>query len=484
MKRLILTGIAVLAAVAMQAKPVMPKIFGDNMVLQQNCQVAFWGTAKKNASVTVETSWSKDVVSVKTGKDGKWALKVQTPSAGGPYTVTVSDGEKLVFNNVLIGEVWLCSGQSNMEMPMKGFGSQPVEGATDYIVSAKPECPIRMFTVKRVPSFEVEEDLPGGSWRLHQPDAVADCSATAYFFAEMVQRVTGVPVGLVISNWGGTRIEPWLDEATMRANSPEDMYYLKTKNLGDRKPQYFPTMLFNSMIAPLIPYTIKGIIWYQGEANRLKPEMYKVLQPAYVQMMRNYWDDQNIPFYFTQIASFNYRNPTATDAAIFRDAQAATLKTIPHSGMAVTLDVGDDDCIHPAKKKEVGQRLAYLALVNDYGVKGINPKSPLYSSLEIKDGKAVVTMEVDAMGLAPLGKNLAKNFVDGKEVVCFEVAGEDRVFHPADRAVIERPNKVVVSCEAVPEPVAVRYCYHNCASGNLFNCFGVPASSFRTDDWL
>ena len=468
-------------AAALQAKPTMPKIFGDNMVLQQNSQAAFWGTAKKNSKVTVTASWSKASASTTADSEGKWSLRLPTPAAGGPYEIQVSDGEKLSFSNVLIGEVWLCSGQSNMEMPMRGFRSQPVEGAAEYIATAKPDCPIRMFTVKRVPAFEVQEDVEGGEWLTHTPQNVSHCSATAYFFAEMVQKVTGVPVGLVISNWGGTRIEPWLDEATMKANTTDDLSFLQKKNT--EKSQYRPTMLFNSMIAPLIPYTIKGIIWYQGEANRMYPERYEKLQAAYVKMMRDYWNDQNIPFYFTQIAPYNYDNPDKIDCGKFRDAQAATLKTIPHSGMAVTLDIGDAGCIHPAAKNEVGHRLAYLALTNDYGLKGISAKSPLYKSMEVKDGKVIVYMDVDSAGLAPLGHNLAKTFKDGKEYVCFEVAGEDRVFHPADVATIECPNKIVVSCEAVPEPVAVRYCYRNFAVGDLFNCWGFPAASFRTDNW-
>lgn len=485
MKKLVISLLAICAAVAMQAKPVMPKIFGDNMVLQQHRQVAFWGTAKKDAKVTVSTSWSKETVSVKSDDEGKWFLRVQTPAAGGPYTVTVSDGEKVTFNNVLVGEVWLCSGQSNMEMPMKGFSCQPVEGAADYILSAKPDRPIRMFNVKRVTSYEKKDDVADGRWLVHDPNSVAVCSATAYFFADLVQSVTGVPVGLVISNWGGTGIEPWMDEATVRANSDRDLSYLQTKDLKDpKRMQYYPTMLFNSMINPLIPYTMKGIIWYQGEANRLKPEEYKKLQPAYAKMMRDYWNDPDMPFYFTQIASYNYGNPQKLDAPLFRDAQTATLATIPHSGMAVTIDVGDDGCIHPAKKKEVGQRLAYFALYNDYGVKAVNPNPPVYSSIEeIRGNEVVVAMKVDGMGIAPLGQNLAKNFVNGKEYVCFEVAGEDKVFHPADKAYIERSYKVVVSCEAVPNPVAVRYCYHNCAVGNLYNCYGVPAAPFRTDNW-
>lgn len=486
MKRLVISMLALCAAVAMPAMPVMPKIFSDNMVLQRHRQVAFWGTAKKNTKVTVSTSWSKETFSVKSDDEGKWSLKVQTPAAGGPYTVTVSDGEKLTFENVLIGEVWLCSGQSNMEMPMKGFSCQPVEGAADYILAAKPERPIRMFNVKRVTSYEKKDDVEGGTWLVHDPNSVAICSATAYYFADLVQSVTGVPVGLVISNWGGTCIQTWLDEETIRANTDADLSYLTTKDLKEKDPkriQNYPTMLFNSMINPLIPYTMKGIIWYQGEANRLKPEEYKKLQAAYAQMMRNLWDDQNMPFYFTQIASYNYGNPQKLDAALFRDAQTATLETIPHSGMAVTIDVGDDGCIHPAKKKEVGQRLAYLALYNDYGAKAINPNSPVYSSFEVRGNEIAVIMKVDGMGLAPLGRNLATNFVDGKEYVCFEVAGEDKVFHPADKAVIERSNKVIVSCKDVPAPVAVRYCFHNCAVGNLYNCSGVPAAPFRTDNW-
>ncbi len=485
MRRLFLLVLAAVAAVTLQAKPVLPKVFSDNMVLQQNREAAFWGTASKNAKVTVKGSWDRKAVAVTTAdSDGKWSLRLQTPSAGGPYTVTVSDGEKIEFSNVLIGEVWLCSGQSNMEMPMRGFRSQLVEDVTDCIVTASPDRPIRIFNVGRGPAIVPQQDLISGSWLVHDPSSVAGCSAVAYFFADLVQRVTGVPVGLLISDYGGTPIRSWMDRQTLAANSDEDLSFLES---GDESKAHklAPTCLFNAMIAPLIPFTIKGIIWYQGCTDRERPEAYKTLQPAYARMMRDYWNDPDMPFYFTQIAPYSYSDSEGTIAAVFREAQAATLKTIPHSGMAVTMDVGDEGCIHPSKKKPVGHRLAYLALVNDYGVGGIDPDAPVYESLEVKDGKAVITMSKGrgSLGIAPYGRNIARTTVDGREIVCFEIAGADRVFHPADEAYIDKPNIISVSAAAVPEPVAVRYCFHNYTEGVMFNAFGIPVPSFRTDDW-
>lgn len=477
----------ILGLSSLGAKVVMPNIFSDHMVLQQSSNVALWGTAEANSTVAIKASWAKMIDSpaklkVQADENGKWMARIQTPTAGGPYELTISDkSSELIFKDVMIGEVWFCSGQSNMEMTMSGFQSQPIEGAADYILSAKPSRPIRMINIKRAASFDAKDNIEG-IWLEHTPENVAKTSATAYFFAEMLQKTIDVPIGIINASWGGTPIEAWMQKEVIEKDFKEfSLKEVNEKKAGKKSISHLPSLLFNGMVAPIIPYTLKGMIWYQGEANRSRPEQYTRLQPAYVQMMRDCWEDQKMPFYFVQIAPYSYNKPQDIAAAVFRDAQAATLKTIPHSGMAVTLDIGDTGCIHPAKKKEVGERLAFLALANDYGFKMIDANPPMYKSMEVKDNQAILTFTCGERGIAPLGKNLACTIVDGKAFPCFEVAGEDGIFYPATSALIERPNKLVVVSDKVQKPVAVRYCYHNEAYGVLFNSYGVPASSFTTE---
>ena len=473
MKKLFLMAAVFGMAVSAQAKVTLPQIFGDNMVLQQQTDVKFWGKAEPSSKVTVRPSWDKKAaVTVTSGEDGKWTATVTTPPAGGPYKVEISDGDKLVLNNVLVGEVWFCSGQSNMEMPVMGFGSQPVEGSADVIMKAVPSTPIRFCTVKRTVAVVPQEDCET-KWMENTPDAVAGASATAYFFAQYLQDVLDVPVGLIISDWGGTAIEAWMDRETIASGFPEFDLSFIDRNEVQKNVSGTPTQLYNAMVAPLIPYTIKGMLWYQGEANIGRPEQYRKLMSAYVQMMRDRWQLGEMPFYYVQIAPYAYGDPQALGSAYLREAQMLSQNDIPNCGMAVTLDAGDEGCIHPAKKREVGERLALMALHQTYGRQTINPYSPIYESWEVKDGSIFVKFSRAEGGLAPLGHRLGG----------FEVAGPDKVFYPAE-AVVERGDKVRVICpEQVAEPAAVRYGFHNCAEASLYNLYGIPASPFRTDNW-
>ncbi len=458
-------------AVSVSAKVVLPHIFTDNMVLQQQTEANIWGQADANTTVVITPSWEGvAAVAVKADKDGNWKASVPTPAAGGPYTITISDGEELVLSNVLIGEVWLCSGQSNMYMRMKGYENQPVEGAADIIISSTPDTPIRMCTLSLVASLTPQDDCEMTPWMENTPEAVADASATAYCFARYVQKVLNVPVGLIIASWGGSAMEAWMDKETISSSFPEfDLSYLDGEEMPDDR-NHRPGLLYNGMLHPIIPFTIKGMIWYQGEQNRFNPYQYLRLQPAFVKMLREQFEVGDFPFYYVQIAPYRYGDDL--NSAFLRESQMKALELIPNSGMAVTLDAGDYGCIHPAKKQVVGQRLALLALEDTYGMKGVESHAPLYKSWEVEDGKINVYFEVGPMGLAPLGHEL-----DG-----FEVAGEDRVFHPAT-AMIVKGDKVEVVCDEVAEPAAVRYCFHDCVTGTLFNNFGIPASSFRTDEW-
>lgn len=473
MKKLTLAiSLAFICAVA-SAKVEFPSVIGDNMVLQQQTAASFWGKAEPGRKVTIKTTWSKEKYSVTADSEtGKWSVKLNTPAAGGPYEITVSDGEAVTLKNILIGEVWFCSGQSNMEMPMKGFGSQPVRGATDYIVSANASRPIRICSVKKHSSLTLCEDAEC-SWKENVPDAVAGCSATAYFFADQLQKSLGIPVGLIITDWGGSTIETWINEEVIASEFPEfDISYLHGAKVKT-KANHSPCLLFNGQVNPLIPFTFKGMLWYQGEANRSRPDQYVRLQTAYVKMMRELFQVPDAPFYFVQIAPYKYGDPDKFMSGYFYEAQEKTLDIIPHSGMAVTCDCGELGTIHPCEKQPVGKRLAYLALKHDYGFKTILADAPRYKSVEFKDGKALVKFDAGGMGLSPMGAQIAG----------FEIAGADQQFHAADAILTKDHTVIEVSSPEVAGPVAVRYCFRNWSRGGLYNNFGVPAGPFRTDSW-
>lgn len=473
MKRLILIAAALLGCAAMQAKITLPSVISDNMVLQQNTEASLWGTADPGAKVTIKTGWSKQkTVVTADAVTGKWLVKVATPAAGGPYEISISDSQTVTLRNVLIGEVWFCSGQSNMEMPVKGYGSQPAQGGTEAIVKARASRPIRICNIKRC-SSKTELDTSEGSWKEHTSEAVANISATAYFFADALQEAIDVPVGIIVSAWGGSSIETWMNRETIERDFGKEFDLGHLDGTRTKYHEYHdPCLLFNGQVAPIVPYTFKGMIWYQGEQNRPKPDQYVRLQTAYVAMMRELFQVPDAPFYFVQIAPYHYSHPEQYHNGYFNEAQQKTLATIPHSGMVTTLDIGDIQCIHPAQKREVGQRLAWLALRHDYGQTAIEPDAPTYKSVEFKDGHAFVTFNVDGLGLSPIGRILGG----------FEMAGEDKVFHPA-KAKQYKGHIIEVWSDEVTAPVAVRYCFRNGSEGTVFNNFGIPAAPFRTDDW-
>ena len=472
MKRIVSLFILAAAATSLQAKVTLPSFFSDNMVLQQKQEVAVWGWTDNGRTVTITPSWTRSKFKAEPGADGKWMTRIPTPGAGGPYSICFSDGEKTTISNVLIGEVWFCSGQSNMEMPVRGFHGQPVEGSADVILAAKPSVPIRTCTIGKKYSLK-PLDTCTGSWQENTPQAVGDASAVAYFFASKLYEVLEIPIGLLITDWGGTPIETWMDEPTLRREFSGELNFahLDTGTIPDKYPNCSPCMLFNGQVAPLVPFTFKGMLWYQGESNRDRPAQYARLQTAYVRMMRELFQNPDAPFYFVQIAPYDYSMDPPTLCGYFFEAQEATLDLIPHSGMAATVDIGTKKCIHPSKKREVGNRLAYMALADEYGVKAIEERSPSYKSVEFKDGKAIVTFNVGPRGLAPYGEKIPG----------FELAGADKVFHPATGRT--GGNKVTVSSPEVPEPVAVRYCFRNWCVGKLTNSYGIPALPFRSDDW-
>lgn len=463
------------AAMTLNAKVELPSLFADNMVLQQNADAAIWGKAKPDSKVTITTSWSKAKTVAQADSEGKWKTTIATPSAGGPYEITFSDGEKLTLKNVLIGEVWICSGQSNMDTRMKGYTGQPIAGAIDIITEAKAATPIRCCTLKHIKSLTPMDECEA-TWFLNDPYGVSETSATAYFFALKLHKALDVPVGVINVSWGGTPIEAWMSPEVLKEQFAGEigLDHIETGEWPRKKKDYqLAGVLYNGMLHTVIPYTAKGFIWYQGCTNKDRYEQYKRLQPAFVEMLRKEWGNDRMPFYFTQIAPYNYGNPDAREAGYMMWAQAQTLELIPYSGMAATHDAGEFACIHPANKKVVGYRLAYLALANDYGMKGFDANPPMPVEFSFKDGKAYVKFECGKNGIGPINKDLG----------CFELAGEDKVFHPATARVQNDQRSIVVSSPEVSAPVAVRYGMKNWSEATLFNNFGIPASPFRSDDW-
>ncbi len=629
-----------------QTKIVLPSIFTDNMVLQQKSNVVFWGTSAPGKAVNIRPTWNGKSYTAKADARGNWKILVQTPAYGGPYAVSISDGKAILLSNVMIGEVWICSGQSNMEMPLAGWGK--INNYAEEIANANYKN-IRLFQVEHITSDIplTNAQIANGGWKPCTPEYVAEFSSVAYFFAREIYKKTGIPIGLIHTSWGGTVAEAWTSATTIRTmpdfaealkkvqsaksgagyekdlaawqkmvvdkdagngkdkpgwaaplfndSSWENMllpnvweqgglpgldgvvYFRKkivlpsswegksiTLNLGtidDNDITYFngqkigetegynkmriykiaadkvkagdnvivvrvfdgsgggglygdknilsvvsasgekisldgewrynvglnlkdiapvpesntgpnrPTVLYNAMINPFIQYTIRGAIWYQGEANADRAHQYRTLFPAMIADWRNKWKQGNFPFYYVQLANFMNREdePVPSAWAELRDAQLQTL-SVPNTGMGVAIDIGIGGDIHPKNKQEVGRRLALVALAKTYG-KPIAYSGPLFSSQQIEGKSIRLNFRFAEGGLNAKGGSLAG----------FAIAGVDQKFHWA-KAVIQG-NQIIVSSEEVPNPVAVRYAWANNPDCNLYNGAGLPASPFRTDTW-
>lgn len=629
------------------AKVVLPSVFSNNMVLQQKTRAAIWGKAKPGAKITITPSWNLERYNGVADAGGNWKIKVLTPSYGGPYTIRISDGEPLVLKNVLIGDVWVCSGQSNMEMPLAGWGK--VQNYVEEIAQANYPS-IRLLQVEHITANQVKDDasVTNGGWTACSPATVAEFSSTAYFFAREIYKKTKIPIGLLHTSWGGTVAEAWMSSSSLKKipafaaavegvenTRGEDKNYadkllnwqkivldkdlgyrnqepiwnaedldvsswteLKVPGLWDNElkdmdgvvwltrkitlpenwagkslkvnigpvdddeitwfngseigrtqgynqPRIYtipgnlvkaggntitvrvfdsgggggmygeekdlqvtgpdgkkvglsgswkyrvglnlkdappipasqngpnrPSVLYNAMIHPFLPFSIRGVIWYQGESNADRAHQYQSLFPSLIKDWRSKWNEGDFPFYFVQLASFMKREeePVASKWAELRDAQLKTL-SLPNTGMAVAIDIGDAKDIHPKNKQEVGRRLALIALAKDYQKK-ISYSGPLMQSFKIEGDKIRISFKHTDAGL---------KIQDGKILKGFVIAGADQKFYRA-QAVIEG-NTVLVSSNQVKQPIAVRYAWENNPDCNLYNGAGLPASPFRTDTW-
>jgi len=458
-----------LNALTLFAQIETPSFISDNMVLQQQTEAPIWGEAKPMSTVYINCSWD-DVKYVTTANEsGKWRIRVTTPKAGGPHTIKINDR---IIQNILIGEVWLCSGQSNMEWALNSENQKTEGGAQEAENANYPN--IRLFYAARQYG-DIPQDVCHGNWVECSPSTAATFSATAYYFGKYLHNQLNVPIGLIHTSWGGSSAQAWVKEEVLKSDEDYAIYYeMQRQRELESEPGIlpldtdFPSVLYNAMIHPFIPYAIKGAIWYQGESNRGEAALYEKLFPTMIKNWRDDWQQGDFPFYFVQIAPYNYDDTRV--GAMIRDAQRKSLK-VKNTGMAVTLDIGNTEDIHPGNKADVGKRLALWALAKDYGKAELVYSGPLYKSFQVEKEKIKVYFEHAGSGL------MAKN----GELTHFEIAGIDEIFYPAS-AIIDGET-VVLESDKVKKPVAVRFAFFNTDEPNFFNREGLPASTFRTDNW-
>jgi len=463
LKKIVLVAVICASGMIAQAKVELPKIFSNNMVLKQKAKAKIWGTSSSQTKVQIQTSWDKKTYTVESDQQGKWSVAVNTPAAGGPYDITFDDGTKTSLSNILIGEVWLCSGQSNMEMRMKGNKNQPILNGPEIIANSSNNN-IRMFTVVKNAS-KVPLNNCEGEWLAASPETTPEFSAVAFQFAQMLQKKLNVPVGIISTSWGGTPIRSWMDSSFDEFSS---MYPVTEKTEG----RLTGKQLYNGMIAPLVPYALSGFLWYQGENDRVTPERYEKMMALMIKEWRVKFGQGDLGFYYVQIAPWKYKEtPDNYYSAFLREAQYKVAKKVKNAGLAVTSDVGSDQSIHPPNKTAVAERLYKQALVKTYKIKEGIYEGPEYKSMKVQGQKVT-------LNFTNTGQGLVLNSDDQSN---FEVAGADKVFHKAVAKLVG--NSIEVESTSVASPVAVRYAFKDYFVGNLFNKDGYPASSFRTDNW-
>ncbi len=466
---------------AAQATVRVPALVGDHMVLQRETTVPIWGWADAGETVTV-TFQDKTYQAVP-GEGGKWQLLLPTPAAGGPYTMIIKGQNTLTIQDILVGDVWLASGQSNMELPLRDKNA-PSPNAYPLPLNAEQEVAaanfpsIRQFTVKKGVAYQPQAENTGYDWKVCSPSTASGFSAVGYFFARDLFQRYHVPIGLISCPWGGTPAEAWVSASALK-NLPD--FQAPVAELENRPgppdatvkdAQNLPAVLYNGMVAPLVPYAIKGIIWYQGESNVTRADQYRTLFPALIQDWRARWGAE-LPFLFVQLANFTKAlpEPAESDWAELREAQAQAL-ALPRTGMAVAVDIGDGNDIHPANKQDVGHRLALVARQVAYGDKQVVAAGPTFHSMAVT-GKSV-RLQFTNQGAGLMAKG-------GRSLRGFAVAGADKQFHWATAR--QKGADIILTSAAVPTPVAVRYDWANNPAGNLYNKEGLPAVPFRTDQW-
>lgn len=462
MRKLFLTLLILFTFTAtMFAKTTLPSVFADNMVLQQNSDVAIWGWSDAGETIKIVTGWNtKDTIKVKAGNTAAWKTTIRTIGAGGPYTIQILGKDKVQLNNVMLGEVWICSGQSNMEMSVNW---KLINGEEEATKANNPN--IRIFHVQKV-GAEYPQQTCNATWTLCTPETMRATSAVGYFFARELQQKLNVPVGIIVSAWGGTPAEVWIEKSRIENNPVLNAH--KYAEHFDWWPGN-PGALYNSMIAPFVPYGIAGAIWYQGESNCGNHQIYSQLMKTLIENWRADFK-KDFPFYLVQIAPYDYGDKGTSE--YIREQEDIVAKTVPNTGMVVITDLVDNiKDIHPKDKLNVGKRLANYALAETYKQNVGAYKSPSYQSMQPEKDKIRLTFSNILTGLKCTGKTPAQ----------FLIAGDDKIFVPATAKM--DGNAIVLSSKLVKTPVAVRFCFDDTSMPDVFSAEGLPLAPFRTDKW-
>jgi len=444
----------------MSAAVRLPNIIGSHMVLQQKSTVKIWGWAGPSEKVTIKTNWDNASYEAITSNGAKWEASIKTPVAGGPYQITISASNTIVLEDVLIGEVWVCSGQSNMEWS----GDQGLKETLDEAPNAT-NTSIRFFYVAKSTANFPQDNLEG-KWMVCSPEEMKHFSAIGYFFGKNLNQALNSPIGLINSNWGGTPAETWTPEYVINNDA-----IIKKGADSLNEAAWWPhksAKAYNAMIYPLTNFSIAGVLWYQGESNTGTHFAYEKLFTGMIDAWRHHWN-QNFPFYFVQIAPFTYGNQHV--GALLREAQTKAANHMGTAMVVITDLIPDTTNIHPTRKIEVAKRLSDLALNKTYGLTKIACQSPIYQSNQIDKDKITIQFNHVPNGL------VAK----GESITCFEIAGEDKIFYPAQAKIVG--GTIVVSNKNIKNPRAVRFAFNNTDMPNLFNQEGLPVNLFRTDNW-
>ncbi len=498
-----LAGVVALAGMGARAEVRLPAVFSEHMVLQQGVAAPVWGWATPGEAVTVELGGQ--TVKATAGAEGRWRCRLGPLAAGGPLVLTVAGANRIEIQDVHVGEVWFCGGQSNMEFPLERANNAAAE------IAAAKDPRIRMFTARNVVAAEPREEVDG-RWVVCSPETAGKFSALGYLFGREICGVRNVPVGLVHASAGWTPAEAWTPREALLGHP--DLRYIAERwdavaaaypeakaryekamaewqaasdkakaegreappqPSGPADPQFIhrASGLYNGSVHPLIPYGVRGVIWYQGETNDSRGYQYRKLFPALINGWRAAWGREDLPFLFVQVANVLPPDPTPVDSewAELRESQALAL-ALPHTGMAVTIDIGEEKDVHPKNKQEAARRLALVARATVYG-EDVPCSGPVYKAMRVEDDAVHLAFDHVHGGLVAGGDAALSGFA---------IAGADRRFVYAEARVVG--DEVVVRNAAVTAPVAVRYAWANNPAGcNLYNRAGLPAVPFRTDDW-
>ncbi len=480
------------SAQAVVADVSLPNIFGDHMVLQRDQKNRVWGKANAGEQVTVKIA--AQVKQAIANAEGQWSVELDPVPTVGPHELTVKGNNEIRISDVLIGEVWICSGQSNMQWSINASNDPDLE----KLAAHNPH--LRMINFPQIGSQEPIWEHKSSSWKLAAPENLGSFSAVGYFFGRQIQQSTQVPVGLINNAWGGSACEAWINRATLAADprfqslmegwqgaeadfaklcvktelTEEEKATLK-KLQGLMAGNSRPGNIYNGVLKSHLGYGIRGAIWYQGESNADRAYQYRDLFPLMIDSWRKEWGQGDFPFYWVQLADFKVEQPQPGDSdwAELREAQTMTMARLPKTGEAVIIDIGEGKDIHPKNKVDVGRRLARWALANDYKL-DVAFHSPQYLSMEVVDGGIVLKFNHVGAGWRPF---------DVAEPRGFAIAGEDKKFVWAKAEIRKEDNSIYVSSPEVPKPVAVRYGWADNPVCNMFSVNGLPLTPFRTDDW-